>query len=116
LVKVSRYSKPCECDLYLTCSKFVTTPEYAGRLRDRVAVEEELIADAEERGRGREAERHQRIRARVIDLLTELNEPLHPPKMKAIEQSRPPTPPNDVAPQRQPRRRPPSNNRSDSPS
>jgi integrase len=68
---------PCECDLYLTCSKFVTTPAYADRLRDRVAIEDELIADAESRGRTREAERHQRIRARVIDLLTELNESLH---------------------------------------
>ena len=26
---------PCECDLYLTCAKFVTTPEYAPRLRER---------------------------------------------------------------------------------
>jgi len=26
---------PCECDLYLTCAKFVTTPEYAPRLRRR---------------------------------------------------------------------------------
>lgn len=67
---------PCECDLYLTCSKFVTTPAYADRLRDRVAIEDELITDAESRGRTREAERHQRIRTRVIDLLTELNEPL----------------------------------------
>lgn len=67
---------PCECDLYLTCSKFVTTPAYAGRLRARVTVEEELICDAEERGRVREVERRQRIRARIIDLLTEPNEPI----------------------------------------
>jgi len=26
---------PCECDLYLTCAKFVTTKEYAPRLRAR---------------------------------------------------------------------------------
>ena len=26
---------PCECDLYLTCAKFVTTREYAPRLRSR---------------------------------------------------------------------------------
>lgn len=26
---------PCECDLYLTCAKFVTTPTYAPRLRER---------------------------------------------------------------------------------
>lgn len=68
---------PCECDLYLTCSKFVTTPAYAGRLRDRVAVEDELITDAQDRGRPREVERHQRIRARIIDLLTELNQPVN---------------------------------------
>lgn len=68
---------PCECDLYLTCSKFVTTPEYADRLRRRVAVEEDLIKDAEQRGREREAQRHRRIRERVIDLLTELEEPLN---------------------------------------
>ncbi len=26
---------PCECDLYLTCAKFITTPAYAPRLRRR---------------------------------------------------------------------------------
>ncbi len=26
---------PCECDLYLTCTKFVTTLEYAPQLRER---------------------------------------------------------------------------------
>ena len=26
---------PCECDLYLTCAKFLTTPEYVPRLRAR---------------------------------------------------------------------------------
>ena len=67
---------PCECDLYLSCSKFVTTPAYADRLRHRVTVEDKLIADAQERGRDREVERHQRIRSRVIDLLTELDEPV----------------------------------------
>ncbi len=67
---------PCECDLYLSCSKFVTTPAYADRLRHRVLIEDKLIADAQERGRDREVERHQRIRARVIDLLTELDEPV----------------------------------------
>ena len=29
---------PCECDLYLTCAKFVTTPQYAPRLRERLCV------------------------------------------------------------------------------
>jgi hypothetical protein len=31
--------KPCECDLYLRCSKFFTTSEYAPRLRARMARE-----------------------------------------------------------------------------
>ncbi|WSQ82048.1 transposase [Streptomyces sp. NBC_01213] len=38
----------CECDLYLTCAKFVTTPEYAPRLRTRRQVEETLALDAAE--------------------------------------------------------------------
>ena len=47
-------------------------------MRYRVTIEDHLIADAAQyRGREREVERHQRIRARVIDLLTEMNEPLH---------------------------------------
>ena len=29
---------PCECDLYLTCAKFVTTPQYAPRLRERLCL------------------------------------------------------------------------------
>ncbi|WP_457125738.1 tyrosine-type recombinase/integrase [Mycobacteroides abscessus] len=79
---------PCECDLYLTCSKFVTTPAYADRLRRRVTVEDELITDAQDRGLVREVERHQRIRARVIDLLTELNEPVVPNKQRKYPPSR----------------------------
>lgn len=46
-------------------------------MRYRVTIEDHLIADAQYRGRQREVERHQRIRARVIDLLTDMNEPLH---------------------------------------
>ena len=30
---------PCECDLVLTCSKFLTTSDYAPRLRARLDVE-----------------------------------------------------------------------------
>lgn len=41
---------PCECHLYLTCAKFVTTPEYAPRLRARREVELPLARDAVERG------------------------------------------------------------------
>jgi hypothetical protein len=46
---------PCECDLYLTCAKFVTTGEYAPRLRARLDVEQQLIQDAYQRGWAREA-------------------------------------------------------------
>jgi len=35
---------PCECDLYLTCAKFVTTGDYAPRLRERRRVELALVA------------------------------------------------------------------------
>lgn len=66
---------PCECDLYLTCSKFVTTPAYADRLRNRVTIEQQLAADAEQRGWGREVERHQRTVERLHCLLRELGEP-----------------------------------------
>lgn len=41
---------PCECDLYLSCAKFVTTPAYAPRLRERHKVELALVKDAEQRG------------------------------------------------------------------
>ena len=37
---------PCECDLYLTCAKFVTTKQYAPRLRSRRLRELELIEEA----------------------------------------------------------------------
>ena len=65
---------PCECDLYLTCTKFVTTPEYAPRLRARLEVEQQLVQDADERGRTREAERHTAIARRLRRLLTDLGE------------------------------------------
>ncbi|MGE3662854.1 MAG: tyrosine-type recombinase/integrase [Pseudonocardia sp.] len=63
---------PCECDLYLTCSKFVTTPDYTPRLRTRLRTEEQLICDAEARGWDREAERHRRTARRIQELLDEL--------------------------------------------
>ncbi|MGO9158735.1 tyrosine-type recombinase/integrase [Mycobacterium sp.] len=65
---------PCECDLYLRCSKFFTTSEYVPRLRARLVREQELVQDAVERGWPREAERHTAISARIRDLLTELGE------------------------------------------
>jgi len=67
---------PCECDLYLSCAKFVTTREYAPRLRARYAREQELIADAQAEGWTREVERHTCIAQRVERLLAELGESL----------------------------------------
>lgn len=64
---------PCECDLYLSCSKFLTTPDYAPRLRGRIEVEQQLISDASQRGWAREVERHQRVIHRIQALLDELN-------------------------------------------
>ncbi len=71
---------PCECDLYLTCARFVTTPEYAPRLRHRRKVELELIEDASARGWQREVERHQCIVKRLEQLLVELAEPIDGPE------------------------------------
>lgn len=65
---------PCECDMYLTCAKFVTTPEYAPRLRERRLREMALTDDAQAKGFQREAERHECTRCRIEQLLTELGE------------------------------------------
>src|SRR5206468_6873718 len=67
---------PCECDLYLGCAKFVTTPAYAPRLRARRARELELIAEAAARGWTREVERHRCTVARIEHLLVDLGQPL----------------------------------------
>ncbi|MER6316436.1 tyrosine-type recombinase/integrase [Streptomyces sp. NPDC001581] len=66
---------PCECDLYLRCSKFFTTSEYAPRLQARLLTEQQLIQDATERGWPREAERHTAIIGRIRELLADLGEP-----------------------------------------
>jgi integrase len=63
---------PCECDLYLTCAKFVTTSEYAPRLRERREREIALAGEARERGFTREVERHECTRQRIEQLLAEL--------------------------------------------
>ena len=55
---------PCECDLVLTCSKFLTTSDYAPRLHARLAVEQQLIDDAAARGWQREIERHSATKTR----------------------------------------------------
>ena len=70
---------PCECDLYLSCAKFVTTPEYAPRLRRRRARERELVEDAVSHGWPREVERHQCTIGRIERLLSDLGEPLDGP-------------------------------------
>jgi site-specific recombinase XerD len=66
---------PCECDLYLTCPKFITTTQYAPRLRDRLCLERQLATNAAEQGWPREVERHTAIARRVTDLLDQLGEP-----------------------------------------
>jgi hypothetical protein len=65
---------PCECDLYLTCAKFVTTPQYAPRLRERLCLERQLADDAREHGWEREIDRHRRTADRISSLLAELGE------------------------------------------
>ena len=69
---------PCECDLVLNCPKFLTTSEYAPRLRARIHREDELIADARQRGWEREVERHQATQRRIHQLLADLSEPASP--------------------------------------
>ncbi|MYS85451.1 tyrosine-type recombinase/integrase [Embleya scabrispora] len=69
---------PCECDLYLRCSKFLTTSEYAPRPRARLARERQLAQDAVERGWPREVERHHAIADRIRGLLTDLDESTEP--------------------------------------
>ena len=66
---------PCECDLYLSCAKFVTTRAYAPRLRARHELELNLCKDAHCRGWPREVERHSGIARRIEHLLAELGEP-----------------------------------------
>ena len=63
---------PCECDLVLTCSKFLTTSYYAPRLRARMEVEQQLIDDATARNWPREIERHEATKRRLDRLLYDL--------------------------------------------
>lgn len=63
---------PCECDLYLSCPKFVTTPQYVPRLQERLRTEQALASDAAERGWPREVERHRCTADRIRSLLAEL--------------------------------------------
>ncbi len=63
---------PCECELFFTCSRFVTTPAYAPRLRERHALELSLAEDAERHGWPREVERHRCTAARIGKLLADM--------------------------------------------
>ncbi|WP_448207482.1 tyrosine-type recombinase/integrase [Azospirillum sp. sgz302134] len=67
---------PCECDLCLSCARFVTTSAYAPRLRERHRVELELAEDARQRGWSKEIERHCAVAARIERLLADLGAPL----------------------------------------
>ncbi|GHH86305.1 hypothetical protein GCM10018793_57660 [Streptomyces sulfonofaciens] len=96
---------PCECDLYLTCAKFVTTSDYAPRLRTRRRVEQTLALDAAERGWDREVERHRCTSQRIEKLLADLNEPLdgpnESPEVDRLElSSQAPGRPGDPSPRR----------------
>jgi integrase len=67
---------PCQCELYLNCAKFVTTPAYAPRLRRRRQLELALAADANTRGWERETQRHQATADHLQQLLEQLAEPV----------------------------------------
>jgi hypothetical protein len=56
----------------LTCSKFLTTSDYAPRLRARIDVEQQLIDDAAARSWPREIERHEATKRRLEQLLHDL--------------------------------------------
>ena len=66
---------PCECDLYLSCSRFVTTPAYAPRRCGNVIGRSLSLADdARQRTWPREGERHCAIARRIEQLLSDLGE------------------------------------------
>lgn len=69
---------PCECDLYLTCAKFVTTPAYAPRLQERHALELRLAEDARKRQWPAEVKRHCGVATRIEGLLKDLGRPIPP--------------------------------------
>ncbi|WP_051381597.1 tyrosine-type recombinase/integrase [Paraburkholderia mimosarum] len=66
---------PCECDMYLTCAKFLTTPAYVPRLRERWKLEMAPAEDAQAHGWPNEQARHRSIADRITRLLTDLGEP-----------------------------------------
>lgn len=64
---------PCECDIYLNCAKFVTTPAYVPRLQERRKLELVLAEDAAARGWAHERSRHMAVMARIDQLLKDLD-------------------------------------------
>jgi len=58
----------------LNCAKFVTTREYAPRLRHRRKQELALIQDAASHGWEKEVERHRCTARRIEQLLADLGE------------------------------------------
>jgi integrase len=67
---------PCECDLFFACARFVTTPAYAPRLRERHGLELALAEDARRHGWPHEVERHCGVAKRIACLLADLGEPV----------------------------------------
>jgi hypothetical protein len=59
--------------------QFVTTPDYAPRLRARRHAEQTLALDAAEHGWDREAERHHCTSERIEKLLTDLGQCIETP-------------------------------------
>lgn len=74
-LEVGRYlrlpsEEPCECELYLSCSRVVTTLTYVPRLRERDRLELSLVEDARARSWDREVERHRAVARRIEQLLS----------------------------------------------
>jgi hypothetical protein len=69
---------PCECDIYLSCAKFITTPAYVPRLKERRRLERVLADHAAARSWTQEQGRHLAV-ARVLtnscETLAVQNEP-----------------------------------------
>jgi hypothetical protein len=57
-------------------AQFITTPEYAARLRRRHRLELELAEDAASRGWSHKVERHSNTARRISQLLCEMQAPL----------------------------------------
>jgi integrase len=70
---------PCECELYLTCTKFFTTPAHAPRLRGKYEAEMRLVREAATNGWSRMAENAQAKAKVVHELLNDLGESIDGP-------------------------------------